>query len=64
MAAYTFYAIGLYGQIGVTTVECDNDASAIDEARKLTDCYYVQVWQGPRVVSHLMPGSLDAEKLA
>lgn len=63
MPAYRFYTIGPSGHICAPPAifECPGDMSAIKEARKSLDGHDIEVWQGRRIVSYLVPESLAAK---
>lgn len=57
MPEYRLYKIGPDGHIAgpPPVVECQDDLIAIKEARKLLDGHDIEIWQGSRIVSYLVP---------
>ena len=59
MPEYRFYKIDPKGHVAgpATLVVCADDFSAVQQARTLLDGLDIEVWQGKRVVSYLVPDS-------
>ena len=57
MPEYRFYKIGVQGHIAepATVIETTDDLSAIKEARKHLDRDDIEIWQGKRIVTYLVP---------
>jgi hypothetical protein len=57
MPQYRFYAVNPAGHIAKPPAdrELPDDASAVEEAKKLLNGEAIEIWQGARVVAHLDP---------
>jgi hypothetical protein len=54
MPVYCAYIVGLHDRtIGVVQLDCRDDESAIQSARRLVDSHPVEVWQTDRPVARL-----------
>ena len=63
MPEYRFYKISPDGHIAEPppVIECDDDLSAIQEARKRMDGHDIEICQGDRVVTYLVPESFSTD---
>jgi hypothetical protein len=51
VAEYRAYAIARDGHsIGFDSLVCDDDAEAIEKAKRLVESHDVELWSGPRLV--------------
>jgi hypothetical protein len=58
MPAYRAYVLGSQGQIlGRSDFKCDDDAAALEYARKNVLNRSIEVWQGDRLVGTVHPGN-------
>jgi hypothetical protein len=54
MADYRVYTIGSDGHFaGYEAFVCDDDATAIDRAKRLLGVDDIEIWSGPRLVARL-----------
>ena len=51
MAEYRAYPVGRDGNfIGFDSLDCADDAEAIEKTKRLVDGHDVELWSGPRLV--------------
>ena len=64
MPEYKFYTIGRSGHISKPPIvaDCQDDMTAIQEARQHLDHQDIEIWQGRRIVAYLAPESFDDKK--
>ena len=61
MPEYRIYTVSHLKQfIGVRSIECPDDDTAISEAQRMLEGHSLEVWQLDRFVVHLSPG-LESE---
>jgi hypothetical protein len=54
VAEYRAYTVGSDGHfIGYEPLICDDDAEAVERAKRLVDGHDVELWSGPRLVIRL-----------
>lgn len=58
MAEYRAYIVGPDDHfLGFEEIVCDDDEQAIQQGRRLVDDYGIELWNGPRLVLKMKPGS-------
>jgi hypothetical protein len=66
MPEYRAYHLGPDGRLGSTTaLRCDDDADAIDQAKKIGDVHAIEVWRANRLVTRIgSPSGTNGQKPA
>lgn len=57
MPEYRIYTVGHLGQfIGVRSIDCPDDDTAISTAGRMLDGHSLEIWQLDRFIVHISPG--------
>jgi hypothetical protein len=61
MTEYRAYLVGLDGHfVGFEPLLCADDAEATEKAARLAGTYGVELWSGPRLITHVRQGSKNS----